>query len=119
MSIKNIKRLYAVVNNTLFKQGKLSYVRLLEALILLCSEVKSTDTDESTWSIGEFEGASLDALIVGAYWFCTDYHGGMNSLEYRALSALSGIFSPGMSGLDVDSSEFMVYEQLEAIHNRA
>ena len=111
---KNIKRFYKVVTNTLFGQGKLTYARLLEALCRLCEEIKKVDTDESTWSIGEFEMATLDSLIVGSFWFFTDYHGGQWSPEYRTLSALGGVFSPGMSsGVEPDSSESMVYEQLE------
>jgi hypothetical protein len=45
-------------------------------------------------SYGEY---CLADLIIGAYWHYADYHGGQGSLGYRALSALSLIYSPSLS----------------------
>lgn len=33
--------------------------------------------------------------LIGLYWYCVDHHEGQTSDEYRILSALSQIFSPG------------------------
>lgn len=84
------------------------------AFRLLCELLNDTETDESTWSMGECGECSLDSLIVGAYYYFSDYHGGQSTEEYATLSALGSIFGfPGRSGLDDDSPEKAVYEQLE------
>lgn len=110
-----INLLLQEVNKALFRSdGKLSYTETLEAIEKLAQEVVDTDTDENVWSLGETGPASLDSVIVGAYWFLTDYHGGQDSLEYKVLSRLGEIYSPGMEdGPMEDSSEQDVYEALE------
>jgi hypothetical protein len=112
---KNIKRLFNVVVKSLFRiDGTLSYTRTLEAIERLCAEILNTETDETVWYIGESGDATLDSVIVGAFWFMTDYHGGQDSLEYRVYSRLGEIFKPGMtSGPEPESSELDVYEQLK------
>lgn len=116
MKYRNIKRLYDVVDRALFRaDSKLSYSRTLEALERLATEVSKTETDCDVWSIGECGNATLDSLIVGAYWFLGDYHGGQGSAEYRVLCGLGSIFSPGWtSGPEDDSVEKCVYEALES-----
>lgn len=111
---KNINRFYQVVYKSLFHvDGTLSYKRTLEAIERLCQVILDTETEETVWYIGEFNEATLDGIIVGAYWFLTDYHAGQESLEYRVLSRLGEIFNPGMSCLEDDSSEQAVYQALE------
>jgi hypothetical protein len=115
---KNIKRLHAIVCRAIFRtDSSLGYSRTLEALERLAKEVKNTDTDETVWYIGESTEATLDSVIIGAYWFCANYHGGQWSPEYRLLSILGGIYEPGQccNGPEPDSGESMVYEQLEAL----
>lgn len=115
---KNINRFFRVVSKSLFRiDGTLSYQRTLEAIQRLCQEIQKVDTDEDVWYIGEFSDTTLDSLIVGAFWFMTDYHGGQNSIEYITYSALGDIFKPGMtSGPEPESSEKDVYEMLELKH---
>ena len=115
---KNINRFFRVVDRNLFRtDGKLGYKRTLEAIERLCDEVLKTDTDEDVWYIGEFGSCTLDSVIVGAFWFMTDYHGGQDSLEYRVYSRLGDIFKPGCSsGPEDESSEKDVYEMLERLH---
>ena len=116
MNYRNIERLYNCIHASLFTiMGNLDYDRITDAIILLCETLSNTDTDESVWSIGEFCEASLGDFIVGAYWFYSDHHGGQASKEYQALSALGGIFSPGMSELEPDSPEQFVYDCLADI----
>lgn len=112
---KNIERLFNVVVKSLFQiDGTLSYTRTLEAIERLCAEILKTETDETVWYIGESGAATLDSVIVGSFWFMTDYHGGQDSLEYRVYSRLGEIFKPGMtSGPEPESSESDVYEQLK------
>jgi len=101
--------------------GTLDYDRITQAITLLADTVANTETDEFIWSIGESGHFHLDSLIVGAYWHYSEWHGGQSSPEYAALSSLGGVFSPNMSILEVDSSEYDVYSQLndlaEAKHN--
>lgn len=108
---RNIERLFGVVNRRLFYvSSTLSYSRTLEALDRLAQEILRTETDESVWNIGQFTGTCLDSLIVGAYWFLAENHGGQGSLEYRVLCRLGEIYKPGMtSGPEADTSEMDVY----------
>lgn len=114
---KNIYRFFRVVSAALFRMDStLSYQRTLEAIQRLAQEVIDTDTsdDECTvWYMGESSDATLDAVIVGAYWFLSAYHDGQDSLEYRVFCKLGEIFKPGMtSGPEPESSEKDVYEML-------
>lgn len=111
---RNIERLFNVVNRALFRSTTLNYQRTLEAIERLAQEILDTETDETVWYIGEFGVCTLDTLLVGAYWFLTDYHAGQASLEYRVFSRLGEIFSPGMTdGPEPETSEVDVYEALE------
>ena len=52
---------------------------------------------------------TLDKLI-GLYWYCSDYHSGMSSWEYRVLS--NSRYKPAMSTssiYDEDSYQALVY----------
>ena len=112
-------RLHRIIDRSLFlTSGRLTYSRVLEAIRLLARILHEGETDESTWYIGEFRSADLASLIVGAYWFCADYHAGQGSAEYATLSALGTIYpveSTGMvSGPEPDSCEIDVYSALVA-----
>jgi len=112
---KNINRYFKVIQRSLFRiDGKLSYQRILEAFLKLADVVHNTETDETVWYIGKSSDCTLDSMIVGAYWFMADYHGGQASQEYRVLSALGEIFRPGCEcGPEDESTEKDVYEALE------
>jgi hypothetical protein len=47
--------------------------------------------------------------IVGLYWYCSDYHSGMRSWQYRVLS--SSNYRPGIltSGIDDEGEEAQEY----------
>jgi hypothetical protein len=110
---KNIKRIYKVIANSLFKTtGKLSYTRLLEGIHLLCTELLKTKTSECVYStVGESEEASLGDLLIGTYWYLSDWHGGQDSLEYRTLCSIGRIYSPGMaSGPEEDVAAYECWE---------
>jgi|SRR5690606_6037330 len=99
----------------LFRQeSELSYYQAVEAIRELAVSVK---TDEETeWELGEFEEATLDNLLIGSYWFFVDYHGGQESPEYIAQSAISQVYKPGMSsGPEPETSKVDVYEAWEAL----
>lgn len=120
-TIKNITRIFNVIDRSLFTiDPPLDYDRTIEAITKLANMVHEFDASDDgyeLWSIGEFGHASLDNLLIGAYWFCCDYHGGQSSPEYACQCAIGQVFSPGMSSLDHDeeSSELTTYQALETI----
>jgi len=118
MSKQNIKRLYSVINNSVFTiNGKLDYNRVTDAVIALCNEVMETETDEFIWGdIGEGGEASLGDFIVGAYWHYDERHDGQSSKVYAALSALERIYWPNMeTGPEQDTGEHVTYELLNLL----
>ena len=85
-------------------------IDLPEALETLARAVQENETDESTWSLGEFSECDLGSLIAAAYWILSEWHAGQASPEYRALCQLGRVFKPGMtSGPEPDSSEADAY----------
>lgn len=115
-----IKKIFDIIDRSIFMvNSTLDYKRTVEAIILLANVIKEEETDESIWSIGEFGNTTLDSLLIGAYWFFSDYYNGMFSDEYKALCAIGKIFSPGMShGPEKDSSEEYVYQGLKAMFEK-
>jgi len=114
MSKRNIERLFNVVSRALFRiDSNMSYSRTLVALERLAEEVHSTDTDESIWYLGESE-VPLTDILVGAYWFLVDYHGGQGSDEYRVSCVIGKVYSPGIeSGPTEGTGESDTYSALE------
>ena len=105
--MRKIERLARLIGRQLFRTtGTLSYSRTLEAIAKLAIEIEYFEGGVN-WDYGT--DCSLDSLIVGAYWFCTDYHAGLGSDEYALLCQLGEIFTPNYSSLERDSSEFDVY----------
>lgn len=108
-----IERLHKLVCRSLFHiEPPLSYARTLKAIEILAKLVHEYPDDDSGWlwhSVGEFSECGLADLLPGVYWYCTDYHGGMSSDEYRLQCVVGEVFSPGMSSLDKDSSEYDAY----------
>ena len=53
-------------------------------------------------------------VLIGAYWFCVNYHSGMSSDEYRLQCSISHVYSPGPceAGPEPDSSSANVYAAL-------
>ena len=120
--MKNIKRIFKAVDNSLFTiNGKLDYNRLQDAILLLCEHIMADDSDnESIWYIGEYGTACLADFIAGAYWHFTEWHGGQASKSYACLCALGQIFSPNMAVLDEDNhGEFATYELLADMASKA
>ena len=120
--MKNIERIYKAIDNSLFTiNGKLSYDRLQDAILLLCEHINEDESeDESIWYIGEFGTACLADFITGAYWHFTEWHAGQESKSYACLSALGSIYSPNMATLDVENyGEFNTYELLAVMANKA
>jgi hypothetical protein len=112
--LRRIERLATCAANALtYRTSKMTYARTLEAIAKLADALHSTETDESVWYLNEYT-LTPDAIIVGAYWFCADYHGGQRSVEYRTLSTLSRIFTPGSgeTGPRPESSAQDTYDAL-------
>jgi hypothetical protein len=124
---KNIERLYNVVYKSIARiDSNLSYPRTLEAINRLCDAINTyydneENQDECIWYIGESNEFSLDSLIVGAYWFTSDYQAFDRAPNQEAITQgqLSTVFSPNCSGLEEDSGERDVYDFLEAKRNES
>jgi len=114
--MKNITRLYNVINRSLFcTDGNLDYNRITEAFTLLANEITRTDYDEcdnNYWTIGEYDLCPLDELIIGAYWHYTEFHEGQWSLSYAALCALGKVFSPGRTGPESENEAYLALNEL-------
>ena len=101
----------AIMRSDVFKLNGPS-INLPRALALLGQALHKYELQEGIWEgLGEFSEACLGDLIVGAYWACSEWHGGQFSNSYAALCSLSQVFSPGMSDApDLEGSEFTAYE---------
>ena len=75
-SLHSIKRLYSVIDNSLFTiNGKLDYDRITAATIALAVAVHEYEGDnDDMWYIGEYGACDLASFIVGAYWHYSDCH---------------------------------------------
>ena len=101
---------YTIMQSEVFRVDGPS-IALPEALAWFGEAVRDNDTDENTWSLGGELECDLGSLIVGAYWALTGWHAGQASPEYRALSILGQVFSPGRTdGPEPDSGESTAYE---------
>jgi hypothetical protein len=87
-------------------------IDLPRALTLLGQALHKYELPEGIWcSLGEFSEACLGDLVAGAYWACSEWHGGQFSDTYAALCSLGQVFSPNMSDApDPEESEFTAYE---------
>ena len=116
MNSKRTVRLFKVITRSLFEGSSLSYSRTVDAIIGLGQSVH--EQEEIDYSLGECGAADIASLLVGAFWFFADYHGGQFSPEYKALSVLGETYDPGFaSGPQNDSSESEVYSALEEKFN--
>ncbi len=112
--LNNIKRLYRVINASLFLiTGKLDYARITDATIALANAVHAFNGDsDDLWSIGECDACSLSDFIVGAYWHYCEWHAGMLSPSYGALCALGEVFNPGMTSTETDNDAYIALNDL-------
>lgn len=90
-------------------------IDLCESIEALVSAIED-EPEESDWLyLGEFGDCTASDFIVGAYWALAEWHGGQWSPEYRALSILGRLFSPGMTdGPEEGTGEQIAYEQVDA-----
>jgi len=119
-SLKRIERLTNLIGRSLcLTTSNLPYSRTLEAIQKLAGALHNTETDDSVWCYGEHL-LPLSDLIVGAYWFCSDYHSRQFSDESHTLRVLSQVYRPGCceSGPEPDSSAQYTYDALvEKLNN--
>ena len=114
-----IKRLYDIAHHNIgTTSGTMDYGRITDTLIRLANVLCDSETDESTWSIGEGGFFSVDDLIVGAYWHYTEWHGGQSSKGYAALSALGQVFHPGMEVPDDENIAYQLLNELAEAENK-
>lgn len=115
MNIATINALH-----TALLPGNLDYADTLAVIRDLCEIVHDYDSEsENIWSIDE-SGLwlySLDEILIGSFWFCTDYHGGQSSIEYLTYSAISTVYNPGMTaGPEQGTGEAQYYDELVRLH---
>lgn len=112
--MKNIERLFNVIDNSLFMTtGKLDYDRITDAILVLCKEISNYEGEtEFMWSIGEYGLCDLGDLIVGAYWHYTEYYNGMGSKNYAALCALGEILRPNMALVEEENEAYIALNNL-------
>jgi len=123
---KNIKRMFAVINhNVATINGAMDFVRVslcirrLVELIEKRGDVAEFE-DFELWDIGEHGEFTLDALLVGAYWFYMEYSGGQYSDTYLTQCFIGRIFKTGYTdGVEAGSGESTAYELLETLYNES
>jgi hypothetical protein len=119
--IPKIKALHTAIYKSIFHRNPpLTYAKTVQALDLLARLISDYPGDNDDWIyIGESSYVSLDSLLVAAYWHLSQWHSGQWSDEYRALSAIGEIFSPGMSSEPSrGDSEYDCYKALDAMARR-
>lgn len=120
--IPKIRAIHRALMRELFTiEASWHYFKVTQAIDLLARLVHDYEFDnEHLWTIGQFDYATVDSLIVGAYWHYTEWHAGQSSPEYRALCALGTVYSPGMTnGPEPGTSEKDVYLALDRIARKA
>ena len=100
-------------NNILAAADSGDYHKTTCGMILLADQLSEHESISTWLDIGEFGEFTLADLVVGGFWFYTDYHGGQASPEYRALSSLGGVYSPGMTHGPDTEGELAAYQMLE------
>ena len=108
MSTERVESFTELYENTRAAMFDGDYETATRLIILLAVQLDETPV----WWIGEHDEFDIASLVVGAYWHYTEWHGGQRSLEYRALSALGQIFSPGMTTGPEEGGELYAYEML-------
>jgi hypothetical protein len=108
MTTSPTEEAYEVIANSSIFRTDGPNIDLSAALLILCGAIRAED--ETDWTIGE-HSVPLDAVIVGAYWTLTEWHGGQATEEYAALSQLGRIYSPGpiTNGPQPETSEEDAY----------
>ena len=115
---KKIDRLFRVTRRTLFRNGRLSYDRVLEIIEKLAILVMETETEEGFCStVGQDSECDLCSLFIGSYWHLADHHSGQGSDSYRVLCKVGEVYKPGCcSGPQPETMEQDAYEMMERLY---
>jgi hypothetical protein len=100
--MKTKKLFHAILESELFRINGRA-IDLPEIILELCQAIQ--EEEETNWDLGESLDCTLADFIAGAYWSFTENHKGQNSVEYRALSALGDIYSPGYASTPEEEDE--------------
>ena len=118
-TLRQIERLHKICDRALFQTDTtLDYDKTIKALTRLSELVAEYEGEsEDIWYLNETNTmATVDLLGVGAYWFCSEHHGGQWSDEYALLSTISNWYDPRYETLDENDGAFVVLEALRRKH---
>ena len=118
-TIQTITNLHAQLMVDLFQAepSTLSLSLILSNLRHLAKACEAYEGDTLDWCcVGECDHASVDNVLVGAYWALSHWHGGQDSETYATLCTIGDVLHPGMTdGPEPESAEADVYEALDSI----
>ena len=102
----------SIMESSIFRLGGLD-IDLCDELTSLAHCVRDCDKGNDSWLyLGECLECTCADLITGAYWALSDWHGGQYSDTYATLCALSEVFSPNMSSIDEECTEYCAYQMI-------
>ncbi len=104
------EKFHLIMRSSLFRLDG-AEIDLCETLSELCEAIN--DEPETNWSMGEGLEATLDSLLVGAYWSLAEWHGGQWSPEYATLCQIGRIFNPDRTSApesDQDGPKWEAYD---------
>ena len=119
VTVASLEARHTYIESQLFlRNPKLNYAGTIEALTKLAEDIGEYEGGTHLWDIGECGITDVESMLVGAYWFAVEYHGGMTSIEYRLHTAIGAWYSPGpcCSGPEEDSGERDTYDALVSLH---
>ncbi len=110
-----LEKIHGLICNTLFTiEPPLTANKLPKAFQTMVKLIQSEPLDSNWHSIGEFSAATIEDLIVGAYWFYSENYCGQASEEYATMCVIGSIFDPGRTRLG-KGTELEVYQALEKL----
>jgi hypothetical protein len=123
MTLAQIETLYqSIYNSILTINPVFSYDELAEKFIDLANGINEFEGETEEWIyLGEHSEASLDELIIGAFWHYTEWHSGQHSKSYAAYCALNTVYQPNMACAPADSEDegYATYTMLDEMASKA
>ena len=101
-------------NNILAAADSGDYHKTTRGMILLADLLTEHESIGTWLDIGELGEFTLADLVIGGFWFYAELSRRASiAREYRALSSLGGVYSPGASHGPDSPGEVAAYQMLE------